>query len=56
MNFGRMRLGLRRGSSLVGQLLALRALRAETPNGTVFLEAETEHGTVHLKAEIDGHD
>ena len=56
MNFGRMGFGWRRGSSLVARLLAMRALRAETPNGKVFLQAETEHGTFHLKAEIDGHD
>ena len=51
-----MGFGWRRGSSLVARLRAMRALRAETQNGTVFLEAETEHGTFHLTAESDGHD
>lgn len=48
--------GWHQGPSLVARLLAMRALRAETQHGTVFLEAETEHGTFHLKAETDGHD
>ena len=56
MNFGRLTLGWRRGPSLVARLLAMRALRAETQNGMVFIRAETQHGTFHLKAETDGHD
>ena len=56
MAFGWGSFGWHRAPSLVGRLLAMQALRAETQNGTVFIKAETEHGTFHLKAEIDGHD
>ena len=56
MIFGRMAFGWRRGPSLVARLLAMRAMRAETQNGTIFIKAETEHGHFHLKAETDGHD
>lgn len=56
MNFGRMTFGWQRGSSLVARLLAARALRAETQNGTVFIKAESQNGAFHLKSEIDGHD
>ena len=56
MNFGRMAFGWRRGPSLVARLLALRALRAETPGGSPFLKAETAAGGFFLKAETDGHD
>jgi len=38
MNFGRLRLGLQRGSSLVARLLAMRALWA-WPDGNAYLTA-----------------
>ena len=45
----------RRGG-LWQRLLALRALRAETTDGSPFLKAETAAGGCFLKAETDGHD
>ena len=48
--------GWQQQSTLLARLLAMRALRAETTNGSPFLKAETAAGRVFLKAETDGHD
>ena len=45
-----------RQGGLWQRLLALRALRAETTDGSSFLKAETAEGGFFLKAETDGHD
>jgi hypothetical protein len=58
MNFGQLGSGFgwQQGPSLVARLIAMRALRAETANGSPFVKAETAAGALFLRAETDGHD